>query len=98
MKTNKKYSFVITFFCLFLLIGTNACTKDPSETSFNAAGISDEENVNAGVAELLASMNMYHYKEALPAPDFELTSVKGKRVSLSQYRGKVVLLSFWTTW
>jgi peroxiredoxin len=30
------------------------------------------------------------------APDFTLTDTKGHAVSLSQYRGKVVVLNFWT--
>ena len=30
------------------------------------------------------------------APDFELESLAGGKVSLSQYRGKVVILNFWT--
>jgi len=30
------------------------------------------------------------------APDFELESLTGEKVSLSQYRGKVVILNFWT--
>jgi len=33
-----------------------------------------------------------------PAPDFELKSVDGKTVRLSDYRGKAVLLNFWATW
>jgi len=32
------------------------------------------------------------------APDFELASLDGKRVRLSDYRGKAVLLNFWATW
>lgn len=32
------------------------------------------------------------------APDFTLTTPDGKKVSLSQFRGKVVLLDFWATW
>lgn len=32
------------------------------------------------------------------APDFSLTDIFGQKVSLSQYRGKVVLLDFWATW
>jgi peroxiredoxin len=36
--------------------------------------------------------------ELRPAPDFSLMDLSGTRVSLSEYRGKVVLLDFWATW
>ena len=32
------------------------------------------------------------------APDFELISLDGKKVRLSDYRGKAVLINFWATW
>jgi cytochrome c biogenesis protein CcmG/thiol:disulfide interchange protein DsbE len=32
------------------------------------------------------------------APDFALADVRGVRIRLSQYAGKVVLLDFWATW
>jgi peroxiredoxin len=32
------------------------------------------------------------------APDFVLKSVSGKNLRLSEYRGDVVMLSFWATW
>ncbi len=32
------------------------------------------------------------------APEFSLTGVNGERVSLSDYRGKVVLIDYWATW
>ncbi|HET7440895.1 MAG TPA: TlpA disulfide reductase family protein [Terriglobales bacterium] len=32
------------------------------------------------------------------APDFELKSLDGKTVHLSDFRGKAVLLNFWATW
>jgi peroxiredoxin len=32
------------------------------------------------------------------APDFELASLDGHKVKLSDYRGKAVLLNFWATW
>ncbi|MEM6991107.1 MAG: redoxin family protein, partial [Myxococcota bacterium] len=36
--------------------------------------------------------------EAEPAQDFALKDMKGKTVKLSDYRGKVVLVTFWATW
>lgn len=32
------------------------------------------------------------------APNFELTTLDGKTVHLTDYRGKAVLLNFWATW
>lgn len=33
-----------------------------------------------------------------PAPDFTLKNLSGDDVSLSDYKGKIVLLNFWATW
>jgi peroxiredoxin len=32
------------------------------------------------------------------APDFRVTDLKGKTISLSDYKGKVLFLNFWATW
>jgi thiol-disulfide isomerase/thioredoxin len=32
------------------------------------------------------------------APDFVLKDLNGKKVSLSDFKGKVLILTFWTTW
>jgi peroxiredoxin len=32
------------------------------------------------------------------APDFELTTLNGEKVKLSDYKGKKVILNFWATW
>jgi hypothetical protein len=36
--------------------------------------------------------------EPTPAQDFTLDDLQGKPVSLSDYRGRVVLVMLWTTW
>ena len=33
-----------------------------------------------------------------PALDFELETLEGERVRLSDYRGKPVVINFWSTW
>ena len=33
-----------------------------------------------------------------PAPDFKLTTLEGKPLSLAEYKNKIVLLNFWATW
>jgi peroxiredoxin len=33
-----------------------------------------------------------------PAPDFSLPGLDGKKINLSDYRGKVVLVNIWATW
>ncbi len=42
------------------------------------------------------SLNLTEIGE--PAPDFTLTNIEGKKVSLNEYRGKYVLIDFWAYW
>jgi cytochrome oxidase Cu insertion factor (SCO1/SenC/PrrC family) len=85
---NKKIYFSIVMIC-FLALVLFACTKDK---------IGEQTKGNSTTDDLMAGMNIQHITHPAAAPDFELLSVKGERISLSQYRGKVVLLSFWATW
>jgi len=42
--------------------------------------------------------NLEPMKEVGPTPDFSLPSLDGKKISLKDYRGKVLFLNFWATW
>ena len=96
MTSNRKY--YVTIMCLLLLMaGMYSCQKEEREGT-SGKGLSGKKDPDNRVADLLASMNMHYFSDPVKAPDFELTSVYGERVTLAQYRGKVVLLSFWATW
>ena len=43
-------------------------------------------------------MGLAALKEGTASIDFTLSDLSGKKVSLSQYRGKLVFLNFWATW
>ena len=37
-------------------------------------------------------------KDAAPTPEIALDTLEGKKISLKDFRGKVVLLNFWASW
>jgi peroxiredoxin len=42
--------------------------------------------------------NQVSIESGTPAPDFTFPGLDGKKVSLSDYKGKVVLVNIWATW
>jgi len=50
------------------------------------------------LSAFVTSADMTRAADRRLAPNFTLPSVKGDRISLSSYRGRVVLLDFWATW
>jgi peroxiredoxin len=58
----------------------------------------------AGIIAAVALSSIVAFADAVPrdqrraAPDFTLETINGNQISLSAYRGRVVLLDFWATW
>jgi thiol-disulfide isomerase/thioredoxin len=46
----------------------------------------------------IASVGVGNSAAAKPAPEITLKDLEGKDLSLSEYKGKVVLVNFWATW
>lgn len=86
-----------------IFTGKKEAGKDLSEKvlyeKFSGGDAGELLSGNESVAELIQLMAMdTPPKKFLNAPSFELKSLNGTLVSLKQFRGKTVLLSFWTTW
>jgi len=63
------------------------------------SAFTDKVKVYSFSALLLDFINQYRQlKVGDYAPDFTMTSVSGKSVQLSSYRGKYVLVEFWGSW
>lgn len=67
-------------------ISRSGPAKSPTATRPTGNGSAADDSASA------------HPKPGTPAPDFTVTTLDGKKLTLSQHRGKVVLLHFWATW
>lgn len=80
--------FWISIAALISIVASNAMTR-----AFAQSGVATKDDKSASRRPVHGQVEM------LPdAPDFELKSLDGKTVHLSDYRGKAVLLNFWATW
>lgn len=78
---------------------TNADIIEPALARLEATSAEAKEMVadyRKSTAE--AKEKRERMKEGNPAPDFTFLNVKGKKVSLNKYKGKVLLLDFWASW
>ncbi len=93
MNASKYFYILLSLFTL--LAGVSACDRAAPPEIATEPGLTQTE---ADIPSLMKSMDIQLITEPVEVPDFTLPSLDGRQVSLSQYKGKIVLLSFWTTW
>ncbi len=49
-------------------------------------------------AKFFQAMNLVRFSKTVEIPDVSLPDLEGKEVPLRAFRGKVLLVNFWTTW
>ena len=59
----------------------------------SVAPVSSQSKVDYKAVPILQPM-----KDTAPTPEFSLSTPDGKKVSLKDFRGKIVLLNFWASW
>jgi hypothetical protein len=94
MNPGKNFHFIFMIL-LILLAGVYACDKSGPMEGAGAPELTQNEPT---VSALMDSMGIQPLSDPVTPPDFTLNSIEGEEVSLSQYRGKVVMLGFWATW
>jgi thiol-disulfide isomerase/thioredoxin len=70
---------------------------DDAKKSFQLAAKLDPDSESGEVAKGYV-YEIEHLQIGMTAPDFTTTTLDGKKVSLKDLRGKVVLVDFWATW
>lgn len=55
-------------------------------------------NLSAESSNYALNMGVQEYSKPLEAQDFTLKDIDNNKISLKDYRGKVVMLNFWATW
>lgn len=93
MKSRKKHIYIIVTLFTLILAGAYGCQNGETDNSSSVNKVSGKT-----ISELLTAIEMFEFKDKVPAVEFELENIAGGKSSLAQFRGKVIVLSFWTTW
>ncbi len=81
----KKTNILFVLSMLILLGITATCTSESGDSAKNQPSESQSQQAQAATGEQ-------------PAYDFELETLEGKKVTLGDYNGSVLILDMWDTW
>jgi len=65
---------------------------------FLACGLANAQGKRAPAVDFSVVPKLEEVKDHPAAPDFSLAGPDGKKLSLKDFHGKLVLLNFWATW
>lgn len=91
-------SLIIFILCIGLVLGSSACSSTAANTT---PELSPDEQPLTPAPDTRPTPDLLKapYAEVgKPAIDFALSDLDGNTVWLSDYLGKVVIISFWATW
>ena len=92
----KAFQTVTIVSCLTLSIGCGQKHENKSAAAKQSKSVSEKVAKNNNPQEPVARPN--RPPGSTPAPNFTLATTTGELVSMSDLRGKVILLNFWGTW
>ena len=90
MKTRQRSQKVITWLVVALVVSSLLA-------SLSLAPLAASRETGS-LDNLLEAIGLNKFEVDVTAPDFTLSDLSGKSVRLSDLRGHVVFLTFWTTW
>lgn len=91
---------IITIAVVFIIINFWKPTILDNNEARNEIGESEEVvyEENIPVSSNISGSAVIGVQKGNAAPDFELTTLDGTPVKLSNFKGKKVILNFWATW
>lgn len=91
----KRTAFLLSLLCFLCLAG---CKTNKNSSAAEASGQAAVSAETPEPEDLDVLYGADLLKPGTPAPEFSLGDLGGKKVSLSDFRGKTVVLDFWATW
>ncbi|MFL3007921.1 MAG: peroxiredoxin family protein [Candidatus Neomarinimicrobiota bacterium] len=85
----KNIMFIVPIFILLI-----SCDNGTAQAESKSKNLSNKKDLQSKIKKDSKSNS----ENAILAPDFTLADLKGQKISLSDLKGKVVLLNFWGTW
>jgi len=92
----KGFAFLLIGCAAYFFFQAGKMSYKGGEMAISQVSAPDPDTIDTGIPPPINPLNKVAIDK--PAPDFTLKNHDNKNVTLSSYKGKVVLLDFWATW